>query len=206
MQRAKLGFLAAEQRSAALSLGDSLPDNRGNPWTFSIPTSLKDRYDFELERKDKITAAVNFPVTMLILVAGLMGALYPKLQLTHVRVVLIAAGFYVGAVVSGVVALLWFIRAYRGSTYEFLPLLRDIADSIGEWRAFYEAAHADGAEKDYFENEFMQRIIQAADRNTQANDRRQAYLDRGVVALIWMFSCTALSAAVSFFSVMFTAR
>jgi len=41
---------------------------------------LLDRYKWELDRKDRLTAAVNFPMTMLILVSGLLGTMLPRLE------------------------------------------------------------------------------------------------------------------------------
>ena len=164
---------------------------------------LLDRYKWELDRKDKISAAVNFPVTLLILVSGLLATLFPKLQLTAPHVVVPVVALYLAAVGFGIASLTWFIRAYRGSTYLYLPLLAALDEARDEWRQFYEYAKADRANEDFFEHEFRGRIIEAADRNTGTNDRRQAYLDRGNVALIAMFVLTAASGALSFLSVMF---
>jgi len=165
---------------------------------------LKDRYDYELDRKDRISAAVNFPVTMLILVTGLLGAIYPKLQFTAPRVVIPVVLLFLAAGGWGTRSLYWFICAYRGSQYTYLPLLADLESAREEWRQFYDDAHADGAGRDFFTHEFRQRMIEAADSNTQTNDRRQAFLDRGNIALVWMFGLTAACAALSFLSVMFS--
>ena len=164
---------------------------------------LLDRYKWELERKDRISAAVNFPVTLLILVTGLLGALFPKLQLTAPRVVIPVVILFLAAGGWGIASLGWFIRAYRGSVYTYLPLLADLESTMQEWRDFYEETHTDGADEAFFEHEFRKRIIDAADRNTGTNDRRQAFLDRGNIALIWTFVLTAVCGLLSFLSVMF---
>lgn len=146
---------------------------------------------------------MNFPVTLLILVSGLLATIFPKLQLTTPHVVIPVVVLFILAGGFGLASLVWFIRAYRGSLYTYLPLLADLESVKEEWRAFYEEAHATGADEDFFVHEFRKRIIDAADRNTGTNDRRQAYLDRGNVALISMFVLTAASGALSFLSVMF---
>ena len=66
-----------------------------------------DRSRWELDRKDKITAAG----------------------------------------ISGAVALYWFVHAYRGSTYVYLPLLTELLEARDSWREFYEAAHQAGADQ-----------------------------------------------------------
>ena len=135
---------------------------------------LLDRYKWELDRRDKISSAVNFSVTIIILVSGLLGALLPKLQLVSPSVVLLVVGLFLTAGISGAVSLSWFIRSYHGSKYTYLPLLADLEAAKESWRAFYEDAHATGAEEDFFTHEFRGRIIEAADANTRTNDRRQA--------------------------------
>jgi hypothetical protein len=72
-----------------------------------------------------------------------------------------------------------------------------------EWREFYEAARQGGADEDFFEHEFERHIIEAADRNTLANDTRQAFLDRGNIALVSMFVATALCGAVTYLALAF---
>ena len=83
---------------------------------------LLDRYKWELDRKDKISAGVNFPVTLLILVSGLLGTLFPKLQLTTPHALAPVVILFLASVGFGIASLVWFIHSYRGSRYTFLPL------------------------------------------------------------------------------------
>jgi len=63
---------------------------------------------------------------------------------------------------------LWnFSWAYHGQKYEFLPQLHEFALIVDEW------------EDNQFEERLKQAIIEAADSNTEANDTRQTYLERG---------------------------
>ena len=135
----------------------------------------------------------------------MLGALLPKLQLVAPRVVLLVVGLFLTAGVCGVVSLVWFIRSYQGSRYTYLPLLADLESAQEEWRAFYRDAHVDSAsaDEDFFAHEFRGRIIGAADANTTTNDRRQAFLERGNMALAWMFVATALCGTIAYLSVIF---
>src|SRR5258708_15828734 len=113
---------------------------------------LLDRYKWELDRKDKISAAVNFPVTLLILVSGLLATLFPRLQLSAPHVVVPVVVLYLAAVGSGIASLPWFIRPYPGSAYLYLPLLPPLDEARNEWRQFYAYANADRADEDFFEH------------------------------------------------------
>jgi hypothetical protein len=84
-----------------------------------------------------------------------------------------------------------------------LPLLAALDEARDEWRQFYEYAKSDRADEDFFEHEFRGGTIEAADRNTGTNDRRQAYLYRDNVAINAIFVLTVASGALSFLSVMF---
>ena len=174
-----------------------MPDNRG----LMDQQFLMDRYKWELDRKDKISAAVNFPITILILVFSLLGTLLPKLNLVAPRAVLIVVPLLFTAGACGLVSLWWFTRSYQGSRYTYLPLLADLEAAQEEWRAFYRDAHVDVADSDFFSQEFRRSIIKAAGANTMTNDRRQAFLERGNIALVWMFVATAACAAFAFLSV-----
>jgi hypothetical protein len=86
----------------------------GTPRNYGATRDLQfllDRYKWELDRKDKISAAVNVPVTLLILVSGLLATLFPKLKLTAPHVVVPVVVLYLAAVGFGIASLTWFIRA-----------------------------------------------------------------------------------------------
>lgn len=134
---------------------------------------LMGRYDAELKRKDQITSAVNFPVTILTLLGSVVVTMAKGLSLDTPPV---STGYFMSAAAwAGFTAMsLWFLsRAYHGSTYEFLPRLTEL-----------EEFRQDGTISPDFDELFRRGIIDAADTNAVTNDVRQAYLDRGNVFLL----------------------
>lgn len=134
---------------------------------------LMGRYDGELKRKDQITGAVSFPVTILTLLGSVVVTMAKGLSLDTPPVTI---GYFISlATWAGVTsASLWFLsRAYHGSTYEFLPRLMEL-----------EEFQQDGEIKRDFDALFRRAIIDATDTNAVTNDVRQAYLDRGNVFLL----------------------
>jgi ABC-type transport system involved in cytochrome bd biosynthesis fused ATPase/permease subunit len=125
------------------------------------------RYDRELDRKDQLTSAVNFPVTILILLGSALVTMTQGMP------------FNGGAIMAGfIVALLFtmmFIAAslynlgyaYMGEKYEYLAKLDDIADA--------ESELAD----EEFDEALRESIIEATDANTELNQTRQAFLGYG---------------------------
>ena len=157
---------------------------------------LKDRYDFELERKNKLTGDLALPVGVLSGLGGLATTMarsftYKDPFLTSTFTVLLGlsgTGFLV------CVILLW--KAYLAQTYEYLPLLGDLDKSAEEFREFSAYVRDTGGElEDTFSNEFRRRIIKAADRNTLSNDLRSKWLHYSRIALFFVFGFTAMAAA-----------
>lgn len=179
-----------------------MPDNRGSPMENPVDDKfLKDRYDSELARKDKLSDSVGLPVSVLIVLAGLAvtmarGFTYAHHRLTFVFVVLV--------VLSGISFLcsLWNLaHAYHGRhDYERLPSLNDLYESLNEYREYYlEYPNADDEHKEQlaledFDGNLRHRIIQAADRNAASNNNRQRRLHLGIMWLFAVLLGTLLSA------------
>lgn len=138
---------------------------------------LKDRYDFELDRKDKLTAALALPVGVLTVLGGIGAAMersftYRDPTLKLLFVTFVGAGF-----ISFTVCLFYLARAYLAQTYFYLPLLADLKtfeDDMVEFSQVVAVGQTDLQED--FENEFRRRIIAAADANTLSNDRRSKWM------------------------------
>jgi len=134
---------------------------------------LMGRYDAELKRKDQITGAVSFPVTILTLLGSLIATMAKNLSLQTLPVTI---GYSIGATtwVAFTSASLWFLsRAYHGSVYDYLPRLTEL-----------EEFRDDASTSSEFDTAFRKAIIEATDTNAVTNDARQAYLDRGNVFLL----------------------
>jgi hypothetical protein len=137
---------------------------------------LVGRYDWELKRKDQITTAISFPVTILIFLGGVVVTMAKGFSFDAPTITI---GFFVSAIfwagIAGI-ALSLFASAYRGSRYEYIP-------SLHELELFRLEAEDDG-QLAAFEIVLRESIIKAVDVNSLSNDRRQALLDRGNIVLL----------------------
>jgi hypothetical protein len=145
---------------------------------------LKDRYDYELQRKEQLTSALSLPVGLLGGLGSLLAVIVRSFSPARDLVTLL---FFLSVIASGVAffaCLVTLARAYHRQTYRYLPLLRSLDDKLGEWRSFYQDVGHDGAEQAFFEHDLRSHVIDAADRNTQNNDTRSALL---YWARVWLF-------------------
>ncbi|MEQ1913237.1 MAG: hypothetical protein ABMA15_30775 [Vicinamibacterales bacterium] len=153
---------------------------------------LKDRYDFELQRKEQLTSALALPV-------GGLGSLLAVMVRTfsfHRDLTGVAFGLaLLAALVSFFCCLVCLARTYHRQTYKYLPTLRELDDKLGEWRSFYREVGSPGAETDFFVHELRAHIIEAADRNTENNDARSYLL---YWARLWLFSLLAFATLCGF--------
>jgi len=154
---------------------------------------LKDRYDYELRRREELTGALSMPVGVLTVLGGATTAMarsfsYRDPPLTWAFGILL--GF---AVVAFVVSMVRLARAYHPQKYMYLPLLGAIKKSKEEFLDFAKfMAEGEGEVLDEFERQFDEHIIDAADRNTRNNDYRSDQLHLARLALFWVLTLTAL--------------
>lgn len=145
---------------------------------------LKNRYDFELQRKEHLTAQLTLPVAVL----GILGsAIVAMARSFSFRALLLTVPFVVILSLAGVaflVCLVFLGQSYHRQTYVFLPLLRETDDSRDEFLGFAPVM-AEGEDEvlQEFEKQMRGRIINAADRNTETNDERSGLLNRARIAL-----------------------
>ncbi|MBI3491578.1 MAG: hypothetical protein HY047_07350 [Acidobacteria bacterium] len=148
---------------------------------------LKDRYDFELARKDKLTDSLNLPIGILTVVGGLLGVMvsgfsYQILWLSKIFVTLLA---FDGAAFA--ISLLFLAFAFHRQTYGYLQFLGEFRDAE-RMLEDYDQATA-GAR---FEQYLRDSLIEAADMNAKMNIRRGRYLSLGRLAILAMVILTAL--------------
>ena len=87
---------------------------------------LKDRYDYELKRKDQITAALTLPVGILIALGAAMAAMARSFSYTDGYLTwcfLLSLG---SAAVAFFLCVVNLGRAYHRQTYWYLPLLSEL--------------------------------------------------------------------------------
>jgi hypothetical protein len=153
---------------------------------------LKDRYDYELRRREDLTSALSMPVGVLTVLGGAMATMaksfsYGVPALSWAFGVILAV-----AVVAFIVCMVRLACAYHPQKYLYLPLLGALHEAREEWRAFYAETRHDGADDDFFEHELEKHIIDAADRNTRNNDYRSDQLHLARIALFAVLVLTAL--------------
>ena len=170
-----------------------MPDNLGSPMENPLDDRfLKDRYDSELARKDKLSDSLALPVSVLIVLGGLVVTMVRGYSYTSYW---LTAPFLALVVLTGVCFLitLWFLsHAYHGNyEYERLPSLNNLYEALNSYQTYYlEYPNASDDEKEQraledFDGNLRWRIIQAADRNAASNDERQRCLH---LAIVWLFA------------------
>src|SRR5262245_7555118 len=147
---------------------------------------LKDRYDYELARKEQLTAALGLPVGVLGGLGGLIAFMVRSFVFKNDATTWTFGLTIVPAIACFFGCLVQLVRAYHRQRYKYLPLLKDLEATREEWRAFYQEAGYEGSDEDFFRHEFRTHIIEAADRNTLNNDARSSLLYWARVWLFWL--------------------
>lgn len=145
---------------------------------------LKDRYDYELRRREELTDALTLPVGVLTVLGGAMATMARSFSYeTGLVTWAFGALLSLSAFAFGRCLLrLW--RAYHAQTYMYLPLLAAIKEAREGFLKFSKVAeHGEAEVLDEFDHQFHEHIIAAADHNTQKNDYRSDQLHSARVAL-----------------------
>ena len=152
-------------------------DNRGDPMAILDFAFIKNRYDFELDRKEKLTAALALPVGILSALGSLLAAMYRTFTFRDQMLTwMFEATFGASALAFGG-CLVFLGRAYLAQEYTYLPLLRALTTSRDEFLEYARVMAAGEADvMGEFESDVLRRIIDAADGNTQSNERRSKFL------------------------------
>lgn len=172
-----------------------MDDNRDRMTLFRFDFDyLKNRYEYELQRKEQLTAQLTLPAAVLGLLGSAIVAMarsfsYKELLLTVPFGILLG-----GAGIAFLVCLVYLGQSYHRQTYVFLPLLNDTDQSRQEFLKFAPVMAGGEAEVlEEFEKQMRGRIINAADRNTQTNDERSALLHRARLALFAVLLSTTVA-------------
>lgn len=154
---------------------------------------LKDRYNYELQRREHLTAALTLPVGVLTVLGGAMVAMARSFSYQDGLLVWIFGILLCVDVVAFFLCLLDLGRAYHRQKYIYLPLLADLEQAQEEFRDFNSYVEATGGEvEETFDEHFRRRLIDAADRNTENNDYRSGQLHWARIALFAVLALTAL--------------
>ena len=98
-------------------------------------------------------------------------------------------------VVAFFACLVYLARAYHRQRYKYLPLLGELEEWENRFRQFYRREDVDveeaiGDPEQTFDIHLRERIIEAADRNTENNEYGSGLLHRARVALFAVLICT----------------
>ena len=146
---------------------------------------VQDRYDFEMGRKERLTASLALPIGAL----GVLGSAGVAMARTFTYASLGLTGAFAGSMLLGAVAftacLLCLRAAYLAQSYSYLPLLGEIQEFEDQLTAFLvEPPEADETARAETEHELRRRMIRATDANTMSNERRSRILHWSRVALL----------------------
>jgi len=155
---------------------------------------LKNRYDYELQRKEQLTTALTLPVAVLTGLGGAIVAMARSFSYRDAPVTWLFSPVLVADGIAFFVCLVYLARAYHRQTYMFLPLLCQIDQSRDEFLEFaHVMAGGVGEVLEEFEKQMRGRMIDAADHNTQTNDERSGLLNPARVALYAVLLLTAIA-------------
>lgn len=152
---------------------------------------LKERYNFELARKEDLTAALPLPVGVLTGLGGIMAAMGQSIDDASTVWTWLFLVPFASDVAAFVVALVFLAYAYHGQDYGYLPRLGELqADQEEIYRYFGENGGDDELARAEFQRQLERRMIEAADRNATSNDRRAAHLHRARQCLLGVLVLT----------------
>ena len=158
---------------------------------------LKERYDYELNRKEQLTAALTLPVGVLSGLGGLMVAMARSFELKSPWLTVPFGVAFGVDVFAFFFCLVYLARAYHRQKYIYLPLLKDLEGWEEEFREFNRYVEGSGGDVETtFSDHLRERIIDAADRNAANNEYRSALLHRARVALFAVLICTTAAGVV----------
>ena len=168
---------------------------------------LKDRYDYELKRKDQITAALTLPVGILIALGTVMVAMAQSFSYTGGYLTWFFLPFLVSSAVAFLLCVVCISFAYHRQKTWYLQPLSKLQKTRETWRGFYKEIYrrAPGDSSlsdeqlfqeadDLFQDELQTKIIEAADHNKRTNDvRSNVYLYWARVVMFVSLTLTAIA-------------
>ena len=96
---------------------------------------LKERYDFELQRREQLTSALTLPVGVLSGLGGLMIAMVRSFGAKHLWLTVPFFASFGVDVAAFFICLVFLALAYHGQKYKYLPLLKELQDWEDDYMA-----------------------------------------------------------------------
>lgn len=104
-------------------------------------------------------------------------------------------GALTAACVAYAVAIYMLVRSFHGHVYRHLPFPSELKEYHDGLRAHYEALGTPLLADREFESFLEQRLVDAADRNTENNLERAEYLrqaNRGIIVAVMALTCASV--------------
>jgi hypothetical protein len=157
----------------------------------------KDRYQSELDHREKIEGRIRTPLPMLVIVAGISGFLIKntvleKLFCFHWSLYLL---ILIGSA-TFIVSLYYFLRAIYGYHYQLIPTSERLENYYNEIFSEYQKVSPGDARKwtnEEFEKYLMASYIEYGTQNTKNNDAKSLNLNNCIGSLIVAFICSSLA-------------
>jgi len=141
----------------------------------------KETYDFEIERKDRLTASISTPITVQI--AAVIGFSYIVIDIGLLQhwYEWLSILFLAGAAALLAFAVTSLVQQNFGYDYGYLPMPDALESYYRQLRDYYDLYGdqiVDGNLERDFEDYVVSRYIAEASRNGRNNDKRSSYIYR----------------------------
>jgi hypothetical protein len=155
---------------------------------------VRQLYDFELDRQDKIIGSLSLPFGALTALGGLIGVMMQGFSYQHFFMTRFFLTIVVFALISYGLSVYFLIRCYFGQFYEYIPRPGELKAYYNELLVYYEKiagnkADAAAAFAEYLED----KLIKAADRNGRNNDEKSSFRYRANWSLVAVLIFTIVS-------------
>jgi hypothetical protein len=137
-------------------------------------------YFHEIEYRDKITARLQLPLAIYISFLSLLGFMVRNINFACKNGYLILFGFFfIASSALLVVGIIYFIKAFYGHTYEFIPTANATEAYRKKLDSTYEE-YENGTElsKTYLEDYMYRYYHECSSKNAEVNDKRSENLHK----------------------------
>lgn len=168
-----------------------------------IQSLFKELYYFEIEQKEKINAQLGIPLTVLVLLIGVIAYYFKKLSIfLNFDVLSLSFLFLLGVTIIFVIADIYFLfRVFFGYKYNYLPSSSNLDDYVESLKTYYKDAYFSKLGQDEIDRQidedvdsFLSRCYKKClDGNIYNNARKSKYLYKSCFSLVFIVVFIILS-------------
>lgn len=146
---------------------------------------LKERYYFEHDRKEKLNSKVNNPMTIIILVLGVVSYYIQNLSYTSIQIVDILFFVFMGITMVGVISTgVYLKKSFYGYDYSYMPKAYEMENYISVINKYYKEPYFFDFKKeeikrlldqDMYEL-YKKKYSECVDQNIKSNTKKNDYL------------------------------